>query len=101
MKGIMSFGKKGKLSQRFIGLFEVLEQIGEVSYMLALPPSLSGVHPVFHVSMLRKYYANRSYVLDYSIVQLDESLVYEDEPVATVDRQVRQLRSKNISVVKV
>ncbi|XP_070041094.1 uncharacterized protein [Nicotiana tomentosiformis] len=89
MKGIMRFRKKGKLSQRFISLFEVLEQIGEVAYKLSLPPSLSGVHPVFHVSMLRKYYDKMSHVLYYSTVRLDESLGYDKEPIAIVDKQVR------------
>ena len=53
MKGVMRFVKKGKLSPRYIGPFEVVVHIGEVAYQLALPPGLSGVHPVFHISMLR------------------------------------------------
>ncbi|XP_019228487.1 PREDICTED: uncharacterized protein LOC109209634, partial [Nicotiana attenuata] len=101
MKGIMRFEKKGKLSPRFIGPFEVLRRVGEVAYELALPPSLAGVHPVFHVSMLRKYHADLSHVLDFSTIQLDESLGYEEEPVAIIDRQDRQLRSKKISAVRV
>ena len=52
MKGVMRFGKKGKLSPRYIGPFEIVERIGEVAYQLALPPGFSGVHPVFHISML-------------------------------------------------
>ncbi|XP_070054715.1 pentatricopeptide repeat-containing protein At4g21065-like [Nicotiana tomentosiformis] len=90
MKGIMRFGKNDKLRPSFIGPFEVLRRVGKVAYELALPPSLSGVHPIFYVSMLRRYHAN------YSTVQLDESLGYEEDPVAIVDRQVRQLRSKKI-----
>ncbi|XP_070004557.1 uncharacterized protein [Nicotiana sylvestris] len=101
MKGIIWFGKKGKLSPRFVGPFEVLRRVGEVAYKLALSPSLSGVHPVFHVSMLRRYHADLSHMLDFSTIQLDESLGYEKEPVAIVDRQDRQLRSKRISTVKV
>ncbi|XP_070026596.1 uncharacterized protein [Nicotiana sylvestris] len=97
MKDIMRFGKKGKLSPRFIGLFEVLRLVGEVAYELAL----SGVYPIFHVSMLRKYHADLSHVLDFSTIQLDESLGYEEEPVAIIDRQDRQLRSKRISTVLV
>ena len=54
MKGVMRFGKRGKLSPRYIGPFEVMKRVGEVAYELALPPGLSGVHPVFHVSMLKK-----------------------------------------------
>ncbi|XP_070015320.1 uncharacterized protein [Nicotiana sylvestris] len=99
MKGIMRFGKKGKLSPRFIAPFEVLRLVWDVAYKLALSPV--GVHLVFHVSILHKYHADRSRVLDYNMVQLDESLGYEEEPVAIVNRQVRQLRSKKISVVKV
>ncbi|XP_070032394.1 uncharacterized protein [Nicotiana tomentosiformis] len=101
LKGIMSFEKKGKLSPRFISPFEVLRRVGEVAYELALPPTLSGVHLVFHVSMLRRYHTDRSHVLDFSTVQLDESLDYEEEPVAIVDRHVRQLRSKKILAVKI
>ncbi|XP_070045236.1 uncharacterized protein [Nicotiana tomentosiformis] len=93
--------KEGKLSPRFVGPFEVLERVGEVPYRIALPPNLSGVHPAFHVSRLRRYHADMSHMLDYSAVQLDESLGYEEEPVAIVDRQVRKLRSKKISAAKV
>ncbi|XP_070041359.1 uncharacterized protein [Nicotiana tomentosiformis] len=101
MKRIMRFGKKGKLSPRFIGPFEVLRRVGEVVYELALPPSLSRVHPIFHVTVPRKYHADRSYMLDYNMVQLDECLGFEEDPVAIVDMQVCQLRSKKIYVVKV
>ncbi|XP_070032640.1 uncharacterized protein [Nicotiana tomentosiformis] len=100
MKGIMRFRKKGKLSLRFIGPFEVLRKVGEVAYELDMPPRLLGVHPIFHVSILRNYHADMSHVFDYNTVQEDESLGYKEEPVAIVDRQVRQLRSKNISGVK-
>ncbi|XP_070040436.1 uncharacterized protein [Nicotiana tomentosiformis] len=77
------------------------QRIGEVAYELALPPSLSGIHLVFHVSMLRKYVGDPSHVLDFSIVQLDGNLIYDVEVVAILDRQVRKLRSKNIASVKV
>ena len=63
MKGVMRFGKKGKLITRFIGPFEILSRVGEVTYKLALPPSLSTVPPVFHVSMLRKYIPDESHML--------------------------------------
>nr|XP_009788656.1 PREDICTED: uncharacterized protein LOC104236435 [Nicotiana sylvestris] len=99
MKGIMRFGKKGKLSPRFIGPFEVMRGVGEIAYALALPPSLLGVHPDLHMSMLRRYHADKSHVLDFSTIQLDESLGYEDELVAIIDRRVCQLRSKKIFAV--
>ena len=58
-------GKRGKLSPRFIGPFEILERVGTVAYRLALPPRMSGVHEVFHVSMLRKYTPNPAHVVDW------------------------------------
>ena len=63
-RGVVRSGKRGKLSPRFIGPFEVLERIGIVAYRLALPPNMSGVHEVFHVSMLRKYTPDPSHVVD-------------------------------------
>ncbi|XP_070032168.1 uncharacterized protein [Nicotiana tomentosiformis] len=101
VKGVMRFGKKGKLSPRYIGPFEILKKIGEVAYELALLHSLSGVHLVFHVSILRKYVKDASHVFDFSTVQLDGNLTYDVEPVSILDRQVRKLRSKNIASVKV
>ena len=62
MKGVMRFGKRGKLSPRYIGPFEVLNLVGEVAYELSFPPGLSGVHPVFHVSMLKKYHGDGNYI---------------------------------------
>ncbi|XP_070057135.1 uncharacterized protein [Nicotiana tomentosiformis] len=100
MKGVMKFGKKGKLSPRFIDPFEILERVGEVAYRLALPPSLVGVHPVFYVFMLRKYHEDKSYVLDLNMVQLDKDLTNEEESVAILDRQVRKLRLKDVSSVE-
>ncbi|XP_070034894.1 uncharacterized protein [Nicotiana tomentosiformis] len=66
IKGVMRFGKKEKLSLRFIVPFEVLKRVGEVAYRLALPPSFLGFHSVFHISMIRKYYEDPSYVLDFN-----------------------------------
>ena len=63
-RGVVKFSKQGKLSPRYIGPFEILERVGIVAYRLALPPSLSGVHKVFHVSMLRKYTPDLTHVVD-------------------------------------
>ena len=101
MKGVLRFGKKGKLAPRYIGPFEIRSRVGEVAYRLVLPPELSWIHPVFQVSMLRKYILNPSHVLQPQTVELSEDLTYEEYPVAIVDRQVRQLRLKEISMVKV
>ena len=88
MKGVMRFGKKGKLAPRYIGPFEIRARVGEVAYRLVLPPELSRIHPVFHVSMLRKYIADPSHVLQPQVVELSENLTYEEFPVAIVDRQI-------------
>ena len=74
MKRVMRFGKKGKLSPRFIGPFEILKCIGKVVYELALPPTLAGVHDVFHVSMLRKYIPDPSHVLNYETLKIKDDL---------------------------
>ncbi|KAM6583524.1 hypothetical protein CsatB_010526 [Cannabis sativa] len=70
MKGIKCFGKKGKLSPRFIEPFEILERIGQVVYRLAMPPALATVHDVFHVLMLRKYVLDSSHILSYEALEL-------------------------------
>ena len=72
-----------------------------MAYRLVLPPELSRIHPVFHVSMLKKYIADPSHVFHPQAVELSEDLTYEEFPVTIVDRQVCQLRTKEISMVKV
>ncbi|KAJ9189065.1 hypothetical protein P3X46_000398 [Hevea brasiliensis] len=101
MKGVMRFGKKCKLAPRYIGPFEVTDRVGAVAYQLELPPNLSHVHPVFHISMLRKYIPDPSHVLQPDVIELKENLTFEEQPVAIVDYQVRQLRSKQIPMIKV
>ena len=66
MKGVVRFGKRGKLSPRYIGPFEILSRVGDCAYQLALSPALSAIHNVFHVSMLRKYVPDASHVLDFT-----------------------------------
>ncbi|XP_072066928.1 uncharacterized protein [Arachis hypogaea] len=101
MKGVIRFGKRGKLNLRYIGPFEILDRIGAVTYRLALPSELSMIHPVFHVLMLRKYLPDPSHVLAPQAIELKEDLSFEEEPVDIVDRQVKKLRSKEIASVKV
>ena len=101
MKGVMRFGKRGKLSPRYIGPFEVLKRVGDVAYELALPLGLSGVHPVFHMSMLKKYHGDGNYIIRWDLILFDEKLFYEEEPIAILDREVRKLRSKEIASIKV
>ena len=73
-KGVFRFGKRGKLSPRLIGPFEILEKIGLVAYRVALPSSLSRLHDVFHVSVLRKYITDPSYILDYQPIQISNDM---------------------------
>ena len=75
--------------------------MGEVADELALPLGLSGVHPVFHVSMLKKYHGDGNYIIRCDSVLFDENLSYEEEPVASLGREVRKLRSKEIASIKV
>lgn len=98
MKGIMRFGIKGKLSPRHIGPYGILDRIGLVAYRLALPPRLSSVHLVFHISMLRRYVRDDIHKIQLEDVELDENLA---GPISILDRQVRQLRSKKIASMKV
>ena len=92
---------KREVSTEIHWTFKILERIGLVTYLLALPPDISQVHPVFHVSMLRKYISSPSYVLQSHSVEVNEDLTYEEEPVAIVNFQVLQLSSKTIPLVKV
>ena len=82
MMGVMRFGRRGKLIPRYIGPFEILRRIGNVAYELALPPAFSAMHPIFHVSMLRQYIPDKSHVLQYDIVELDDRLTFIEKPVA-------------------
>ena len=72
-----------------------------MAYELALPSGLSGVHPAFHVSMLKRYHGDGNYIIRWDSVLLDEKLSYEEEPVAILDREVRKLRSREIASIKV
>ncbi|KAL5543351.1 hypothetical protein UlMin_007135 [Ulmus minor] len=101
MKGVMRFGKRGKLSPRYIGPFEILERVGKVAYRLALPPDLSSVHNVFHVSMLKKYVPDPTHVLEHEPIEVHEDLTYEEQPVQVLDRKEKKLRNKAIPLVKV
>ena len=98
---ILRLGKKGKLSPRFIGPYEVLERIGPVAYHLALPPEFPKLHNVFHVSMLRRYCSDESHILPVQDVQGQTDLSYIEEPKAIMAREVKQLRNNQVPLVKV
>ena len=100
-RGVVRFGKRGKLSPRFIGPFEILERIGTVAYRLALPPSMSGVHEVFHVSMLRKYTPDPAHVVDWGQIEVDKNGTFEEGPVCILDIRDQVLRIKTVRLVRV
>ncbi|WMV20385.1 hypothetical protein MTR67_013770 [Solanum verrucosum] len=101
MKGIMRFGKKGKLSPRYIGPYRIAKKIGNVAYELELPQELATVHPVFHISMLKKCIGVPSLILPTENVKINDNLSYEEIPVQILDRQVCRLRTKDVASVKV
>ena len=98
---ILIFGKRGKLSSRFIGPYEILERIGPVANRLALPPELAKLHDVFHVFMLRKYLSDESHILPVQEVQVQQDFSYDEEPKAILASEVKQLRNKQVPLVKV
>ena len=100
-RGVVKFGKQGKLSLRFIGPFETLERVSIVAYQLALPPSMSCVHEVFHVSMLRRYTPNPAHVVDWGEIEVDTYGTFEEGPVRIVDSRDQVLQSKTVRLVKV
>ena len=100
-RGVVRFGERGKLSPRFIGTFEILERIDTVAYWLALSSSMSGVHEVFHVSMLRKYTPDPAYVVDWGQIEVDTDGTFEEGPVCIVDSRDQVLRRKTVRLVRV
>ena len=100
-RGVIRFGKQGKLSPRYIGPFEVLERVGTVAYRLALPPSLLSVHEVFHVSMLRKYTLDLTHIVDWGEIAVDTDGTLEEGPMLIMDSREKVLRGKTVRLVKV
>ncbi|KAD4981926.1 hypothetical protein E3N88_18597 [Mikania micrantha] len=100
-KGVVRFGKKGKLAPRYIGPFEIIQRIGPVAYRLRLPDELSGVHDVFHVSNLKKCLADKSLLIPVEEIQVDEQLHFIEEPLKIMNREVKQLKRSRILIIKV
>ena len=100
-RGVVRFGKRGKLSSRFIRPFEILERVGTVACWLASPPSMSSVHKVFHVSMLRRYTPDPADVVDWGEIEVDTDETFEEGPVCIMDSREKVLRSKTVRLVRV
>ncbi|GKF68429.1 hypothetical protein Tco_0198108 [Tanacetum coccineum] len=100
-KGVIHFGKKGKLAPRYIGPFEILQRTGPVAYRLRLPEELSGVHDMFHVSNLKKFLADASLHMPLDEIKVDKTLRFVEEPVEIMDREIKSLKRSRISLMKV
>ena len=97
---VVRFGKRGKLSLRFIRPFEILERVGIVAYRLALPPNVSSVHEVFHVSMLWRYTPDPAHVVDWGEIEVDTYGTFEEGPVCIMDSRDQVLRHKMVRLVR-
>ncbi|GKC27667.1 hypothetical protein Tco_1034961 [Tanacetum coccineum] len=100
-KGVVRFGKRGKLNPRYVGPFKVLERVGSIAYKLELSEELSRVHNTFHVSNLKKCYADESLAVPLDGIHFDDKLQFVEEPVEIMDREVKQLRHSRVPIVKV
>ena len=100
-RGVVRFSKHEKLSPRFIGPFEILKRVDTVAYRLALPPSMLGVHEVFHVSILRKYTSDPAHEVDWGQIEIDTDGAFEKRPVCIVDSREQVLRRKTVRLVRV
>ena len=100
-RGVVRFGKRGKLLPRFIGPFKILERVDTIAYRLALPPSMSGVHEVFHVSMLWRYTPDPAHVVDWGEIEVDTDETFEEGLVCIMDSRDQILRRKTLRLVRV
>ena len=100
-RDVVKFGKREKLQPRYIGPFEILERVGTIAYRMVLPPSLSGVHEVFHISMLRKYTPDLAHVVDWGEIIANTDGTFEEGPVRILDSRDQVLRHKTVRLVKV
>ncbi|XP_021979639.1 uncharacterized protein LOC110875744 [Helianthus annuus] len=100
-KGIIRFRKKGKLSPRYIGPFEIIERVGPVAYRLKLPTELQGIHDTFHVSNLRKCLADESLKIPWQEIQINDKLNFTERPIQIIDRRIKKLRNREFPLVRV
>lgn len=101
MRKVIRFGRKGKLSPRYIGPYQISDRVGPVAYRIALPIELSRLHDVFHVSQLRKYVADPTHVITIEPMQLQADLSYDEHPVRILDTKEKVLRNKTVKLLKI
>nr|GEV54993.1 putative reverse transcriptase domain-containing protein [Tanacetum cinerariifolium] len=101
LTGVVRFGKRGKLNPRYVGTFKVLSKVGKVAYRLELPQELSRVHHTFHVSNMKKCYADELLAMPLEGIQVDDKLQFVEEPVEIMERDIKQLKRSRIPLVKI
>nr|GEZ39347.1 putative reverse transcriptase domain-containing protein [Tanacetum cinerariifolium] len=100
-KGVVRFGKRGKLNPRYVRPFKVLAKVRKVAYKLGLPQEFSRVHHTFHVSNLKKCYPNEPLVMPLEGVHIDDTLQFVEEPIEIMERKIKRLKRSRIPLVKV
>ncbi|GJS33603.1 putative reverse transcriptase domain-containing protein [Tanacetum coccineum] len=100
-KGVIRFGKRGKLNPRYIGPFKILAKVGTLAYLLELPDKLSRVHSTFHVSNLKKCFIDEPLAIPLDEIQIDDKLNFIEEPVEIMDQEVKRIKQSRIPIVKV
>ncbi|GJW83438.1 putative reverse transcriptase domain-containing protein [Tanacetum coccineum] len=101
LKGVVRFGKRGKLNPRYVIPFKVLAKVGKVAYRLELPQELSRVHHTIYVSNLKKCYADEPLVMSLEGIHIDDKLQFVEEPVEIMEREIKRLKQSQIPLVKV
>nr|GEV47275.1 putative reverse transcriptase domain-containing protein [Tanacetum cinerariifolium] len=100
-KGVIRFGKRGKLNPRYIGPSKILAKVGTVAYRLELPEQLSRVYSAFHVSNLKKCFSDKPLAIPLDEIQIDDKLNFIEEPVKIMDQEVKRIKKRRIPIVKV
>ncbi|GKB12486.1 hypothetical protein Tco_0846409 [Tanacetum coccineum] len=100
-KGVVRFGKWGKLNLRYVGPSKVMEKVGYVAYKLELPQELSRIHNMFYVSNLKKCYANKPLAVPLDGLHFDDKLQFVKEPIEILDQEVKRLRQSRVPIVKI
>ncbi|GKA25517.1 hypothetical protein Tco_0711626, partial [Tanacetum coccineum] len=100
-KGVVRFGKKGKLGPRFVLPFEIIEKVGPMAFRLDLPKELNGVHDTFHVSNLKKCLADPTLKVPLDEIRFDTKLNFVEDPVEILEKELKKLKRSRIAIVRV